>query len=153
MKTEEHRCKGCGIVFEDLDQEIDKCLKKRLYCELCLAQKNPWSPTEHRIRNRYILCTAAAALLVLGVLTALNWEKSENKSVFEFLVSFGFGYLIIWGFTALSLLPALVRMKKPWKEQIRQEKEKYVEEMETKKVVRKARQEERARGKQQAAGG
>ena len=136
-----HRCKGCGIVFEDADQEIDKCLKKRLYCELCLAQKNPWSETEQKIKRKYILLTTLTSFIILTLLIVFNWGKSKNSNLFEYVIGFGIGYLLIWGFTSLLLLPVLRFMKKPHKEQIKMEKEKYAEEIEVKKVSRKAYQE------------
>lgn len=137
MDTDVHQCKNCGIVFDDLDQEIDKCAKKRLYCDLCLAQKNPRSETEQKIKKKYIWVTAVSAFIVLTLLFVLNWGKSKNDNPFEYLVGFGFGYLIIWGFAALLLMPILILMKKPHKEQIRKEKEKYVEKIEVKKESRK----------------
>lgn len=147
MDTCEHRCKGCGIVFEDPDDNIDKCLKKRLYCELCLAQKNPRSETEQKIKKRYIQVTALSAFLVLVILIAINWENNKNDNFFEYFVVLGFGYFIIWGFTSLLLMPVLMLMKKPHKVQIRKEQEKYIETIEEKKESRKTLQEQKERAK------
>ena len=90
-----------------------------------------------RIKKKYILGTALAAFIVLIVITAINWGKSKNDTIFDYIVGFGFSYLIIWGFAAILLLPVLMLMKKPHKVQIRQEKEKYIEELEEKKETRK----------------
>ena len=98
MDTSVNQCKSCGIIFDDVDQEIDKCTKKRLYCELCLAQKNPWSETEQKIKKKYIQVTAISAFIILTILIIINWEKNKNDSFFEYLIVFGLGYLIIWGF-------------------------------------------------------
>ena len=51
MDASVNQCKSCGVVFEDVDHEIDKCTKKRLYCELCLAQKKPRLETEQKIKK------------------------------------------------------------------------------------------------------
>ena len=134
------RCKGCGIVFENADPNIDKCAGKKLYCELCLAQKNPRSEIEQRLKKKYILVTAIAAFVVLLTITAIHWGKSRNDNIFEYILGFGFSYLIIWGFAAILLLPVFMVMKKPHKIQIRQEKEKFIEELEEKKASRKAQQ-------------
>jgi flagellar biosynthesis/type III secretory pathway M-ring protein FliF/YscJ len=136
MDSDVHRCKGCGIVFEDVDENIDKCAKKRLYCELCLAQKNPWSKTEQKIKKRYILVTGISAFLVLIVLFTINWEKNKNDTLFEYLIVFGIGYLLVWVITSILLMPVLMRMKKPHRDQIKKEKQKYIEEIEEKKASR-----------------
>jgi len=136
MDPSENRCKSCGVVFEDVDGNIDKCVKKRLYCELCLAQKNPRSKIEQKIKRRYIRITAASAFLALITLVAINWEKNKNDNFFEYLVGFGFGYLIIWFFTSILLLPVLMLMKKPHKVQIKKEQETYIQEIEAKKETR-----------------
>lgn len=141
MDATVHRCKSCGAVFDDDGQELDKCQKKRLYCELCLAQKNPWSAKEQQIKRKFILVTASFSFVLLGVLMALNWGKSQNNNLFEYLVSFGLGYLVIWVFSSLILLPVYFKMKKPHKKQIKEEKEKYKQEMEVKKASRKAQEE------------
>lgn len=141
MDTSVHQCKSCGIVFDDVNQEIDKCMKKRLYCELCLAQKNPWSETERKIKKKYVYVTAITAFVILILFIVLNWGKNKNDNIFEYLVGFGFGYLIIWGFTSILLLPVLRLMKKPHKIQIRKEKEKFLEEIEVKIESRKTQQE------------
>lgn len=142
MDADIHRCKSCGAVFEDVPEEIDKCAKKRIYCDFCLAQKNPVSETEQQIKKKYIRFTAIAAFLVLVVLIAINWGKTKNENFFEFGVVFGIGYGVIWAFTAGLLLPILARMKKPHKEQIRKEYEKYINIMEKKKKVRDAQLEQ-----------
>lgn len=136
------RCKSCGTIFKELDDQIDKCAKKRLYCALCLAQKNPLSVTEQKIKRKYILLTAATALIIFGLLLAINWGKNKNNNIFEYIVSFGLGYLIVWGFTAILLFPVLKLMKKPHRAQINQEKERYIEEIEEKKKSRKNLQEQ-----------
>lgn len=130
-------CKSCGIVFDDAGKELDQCAKKRLYCDLCLAQKNPRSETEQKIKKKYIRITGGAAFTVLILLFVLNWGKSKNENLFEYLVGFGFGFIIIWTISALLLMPVLMFMKKPHKEQIRKEKEEYIEKIETKKESRK----------------
>lgn len=140
MNTGVDRCKSCGVVFKDLDSEIDKCAKKRIYCELCLAQKNPVSVTEQKIKRKYILLTAITALAVFAILIAVNWGKSENNNLFEYIVSFGLGYIIVWGGTALVFLPFLRMMKKPHKTLINREKEEYIEDLEKKKESRKTAQ-------------
>ena len=145
MDTPVNQCKSCGIVFDDVDQEIDKCAKKRLYCELCLAQKNPCSETEQKIKKKYIQVSAISAFIILTTLVVINWEKSKNDNFFEYLVGFGFGYLIIWGFTYMILMPVLMLMKKPHKLQIKNEKEKYIEKIEVKKKSRKTLQEQEAK--------
>ena len=145
MDTSVNQCKSCGIVFDDAGQEIDKCQKKRLYCELCLAQKNPWSETEQKIKKKYILVTAISAFIIFAMFVAINWENSKNDSLLEYLIGFGFGYLIIWGFTSILLLPVLMLMKKPHKVQIKQDKEVYIEEIEAKKESRKTLQEKHER--------
>lgn len=137
MDTGVHRCKGCGIVFEDMNDNIDKCAKKKLYCELCLAQKNPWSKIEQKIKKRYILLTGISAFLVLIVFFAINWGKNKNDTIFEYLIVFGIGYVLIWVITSILLMPILIRMKKPHKEQIKREKQQYIEEIEEKKKSRK----------------
>ena len=147
MDASVDKCKSCGIVFDDVDHEIDKCAKKKMYCELCLAQKNPRSETEQKIKKKYILVTAISAFIILIILIVINWGKNKNDAFFEYLVGFGFGYLIIWGFTSILLMPVLMLMKKPHKLQIRKEKEKYIEEIEVKKESHKIllEQQERAR--------
>ena len=147
MDASVDQCKSCGIVFDDLDQEIDKCAKKRLYCELCLAQKNPRSETEQKIKKKYIVVTAISAFMILIIPIVINWGKSENDNFFEYLVGFGFGYLIIWGFTYMILMPVLMLMKKPHKLQIKNEKEKYIEKIEVKKESRKTLQEQQERAR------
>lgn len=141
MDTDIHRCKGCGIVFPDLDKEIDKCAKKRLYCELCLAEKNPWSATEQKIKKKYIRGTALIAFLVMVLLFVLNWDQNKNDNFLEYIVGFGFGYALIWGFIALLFIPVLMLMKKPYKGQINQEKERYREEIGVQKKSRNIVQE------------
>lgn len=141
MDASVNQCKSCGIVFADVDHEIDKCSKKRIYCELCLAQKNPRSETEQKIKKKYIHVTAISAFIILIMLVVVNWEKSKNDNFFEYFVGFGFGYIIIWGFTSMLLMPILMLMKKPHKVQIKKEKEKYIEEIEKKKEFRKTLQE------------
>jgi uncharacterized membrane protein YvbJ len=153
MDASVNQCKSCGIIFDDVDHEIDKCTKKRLYCELCLAQKNPRSETEQKIKKKYILITAISAFIILTILIVINLEKNKNDNFFEYLVGFGFGYLIIWGFTSIFLFPVLMLMKKPHKVQIKQEKEKYIEEIEVKKESRKTQQEQRERAKIEEAEG
>lgn len=138
MDADVKRCKSCGIVFDDMDGQIDECAKKRLYCEICMAQKNPKSTTEQKLKKKYIQFTAIAALAILVLLIAINWGKNKYDTPFEYIFGFGFGYLIIWGFTAFLLLPVLMIMKKPHKMKIRQEKETYIEEMEVKKESRNA---------------
>lgn len=138
METAEHRCKGCGIVFKDDDTNIDKCAKKRLYCEMCLAQKNPRSRTEQKIKKKYTLVTALSAFLVLGVIVALNWERNKNDNIFEYAVALGLAYVIIWIITSVLFIPVLMRMKKPYKEEIKKEKEEYIATIEEKKVSRKS---------------
>ena len=142
-----NQCKSCGIVFDDLDHEIDKCTKKRLYCELCLAQKNPRSKTEQKIKKKYIQFTAISAFIVLIIIIAINWGKNKNDNFFEYLIGYGFGYIIIWVFTSILLMPVLMIMKNPHKFQIKKEKEKYIEEIEEKKESRKTllEQQEKAR--------
>lgn len=137
MDASVNRCKNCGVVFKDLDNEIDKCAKKRIYCALCLAQKNPRSETEQKIKRKYILLAAVSAFIIMALLIVINWGKNKNDNLFEYLVSFVLGYLIIWGFTSILLLPVLKFMKKPHKVQINQEKERYIEEIEGKKQSRK----------------
>ena len=137
MDASANKCKGCGIVFDTAGGNIDKCSGKSLFCELCMAQKNPRSRTEQKIKKKYIQVTALLAFVVLIMLIALNWEKNKYDNIFEYLVGFGFGYLIIWGVTSILLLPALILMKKPHKVQINKEKEKYIEEIEEKKESRK----------------
>ena len=137
-----NKCKGCGFVFDDMDDNIDECAKKRLYCEICLAQKNPISETEQRIQKRHSLITITSAFLVLIVLIATNWEKSRNDNIFEYLVVFGFGYLLIWGFISILFMPVLMRMKKPHQKQIKKEKDTYIERMEEQKESRKSLQEQ-----------
>ncbi len=146
------RCKSCGIYFDDVDQEIDKCAKKKIYCELCLAQKNPRSAIEQKIKKKYIQVTAISAFIVLALFIAINWEKNKYDNLFEYVVGFGFGYLIIWGFTAILLLPVLRQMKKPHKAQIYQEKEKYIEEIEVEKESSKTLQEQQKKAKVDKAG-
>ena len=141
MDASVNQCKSCGIVFADVDHEIDKCSKKRIYCELCLAQKNPRSETEQKIKKKYIHVTAISAFIILIMLVVVNWEKSKNDNFFEYFVGFGFGYIIIWGFTSMLLMPILMQMKKPHKVQIKKEKEKYIEEIEKKKEFRQTLQE------------
>ena len=136
MDAGEHRCKSCGIVFDYPDGKIDECTKKRLYCEICLAQKNPKSTTEQKIKKKYIQFTAIAALAILVLFVAINWGKNKYDTPFEYLFGFGFGFLIIWAFTAFLGMPFLLVMKKPHKMTIRQEKEKFIEELEEKKVAR-----------------
>ncbi len=145
MDASVNQCKSCGIVFEDVDHEIDKCTKKRLYCELCLAQKKPRSETGQKIKKKYIQVTAISAFIILIMFIVINWEKSKNNNIFEYLVGFGFSYLIIWGFTSILLLPVLMLMKKPYKAQIKKEKEKYIKEIEVKKESRKTLQEQQER--------
>ena len=103
-----NQCKSCGIVFDDVEHEIDKCMKKRLYCEFCLAQKNPRSETEQKIQKKYIQITAISAFIILTMLIVINWEKNKNDKFFEYFVGYGFGYLIIWGFTSIILMPVLI---------------------------------------------
>ena len=98
MDTGVNKCKGCGIVLERVDNNIDKCSGKKLYCELCLAQKNPRSITEKKIKRNYILITAILSFIVVIILVAINWGKSTNDNVFEYLIGYGLGYLIIWIF-------------------------------------------------------
>ena len=141
METITYRCKSCGTAFAEQDEQIDKCVKKRLYCDLCLAQKNPLSKTERNIRNRYLLGTTLAALFILVAFMVLNWEKNRYDSPVEYIMGFGLGYLVIWIFTTLLLLPVLVIMKKPHRARIRREKDLYVEEIVKKKELRKAQQE------------
>jgi len=131
-----NRCKGCGIVFDYVDTNIDKCAKKRLYCELCLAQKNPLSKTEKKINKRYIQITSLTAFLALLVLFTLNWGKNKNDTILEYFVVFCLGYLLIWVCTSILLLPVLARMKKPHKEKINKEKEQYREEIAEQKAAR-----------------
>ena len=86
----------------------------------------------------------------MTMLIVINWEKNKNDNFFEYLVGFGFSYIIIWGFTSILLMSVLMRMKKPYKVQIKKEKEKYIEEIEVKKESRKTllEQQERARIKE-----
>ena len=106
-----------------------------------MAQKTPWSETEQKIKKKYIQVTAVSAFILLVIFFVINWEKNKNDNFFEYFVGFGFGYLIIWGFTSILLLPVLMLMKKPHKVQIKKEKEKYIGEIEVKKVSRKSPQE------------
>lgn len=147
MDPSVHKCKSCGVIFDDDGQEIDKCAKKRLYCDLCLAQKNPRSETEQTIKRRYIRITALSAFIVLTVLIVINWEKNKNDTFLEYVVGFGFGYMLIWGFISILLIPALMLMKKSHKEQINKEKEKYIEKIEAKKESRITLQEEHERAR------
>lgn len=147
MDANVNQCKSCGIIFDDVGQEIDKCTKKRLYCELCLAQKNPRSETEQKIKRKYILITAISAFIILTMLIVINFGKNKNDNFFEYLVGFGFAYLIIWGFTSIFLIPVLMRMKKPHKVQIKKEKEKYTEEIAVKKESRITQQEQQERAR------
>lgn len=139
--AEVKRCKGCGFVFDKVDGNIDKCADKRIYCDLCLAQKNPQSVTERKIKKKYILITALSAFVFLIIVVAVNWGKNKNDNFLEYFVGFGLGYLLIWIVTALLLFPLLRVMKKPHKAQIEKEKERYIEETEKKKEFRKIKQE------------
>lgn len=147
MDANEIRCKGCGIVFDIVDSNIDKCAGKRLFCELCLAQKAPRSVTEQKIKKKYLLITASSAVIALIMFIAVNWEKSKNENLLEYLVGYGFGLLLIWIFLSILLLPVFMLMKKPHKKRIKEEKEKYVEEIEKKKTSRKTvlQQQEKAK--------
>ena len=133
------RCKSCGIVFQDLEHELDKCAKKRIYCELCLAQKNPVSGTEQKIKRKYGWITAVTAFIILALLFGVHWGENKNDSIFEYLIALGLGYVLVWIVTAVLLLPVLRFLKKPHKKQIESEKEKYIEQLEVKKKKRKTR--------------
>ncbi len=142
MDSYVNRCKSCGIVFSDMSHEIDKCANKKPYCELCLAQKDPRSVTEQQIKKKYILTTALFALITLIILIFSFLEKSKNDSVFEYIVGFGIGYVLIWICTAILFTPILMLMKKPHRAQINREKERYKKKIEEKKNARKSEQEQ-----------
>ena len=135
-----YRCKSCGFVFDDVDPEIDKCTKKKLYCELCLAQKNPRSETEQTINKRYVKVTAISSVILLISLIVINWGKNKNDSFVEYIIVFGIGYLIIWATITILLLPVLQIMKKPHKIRIKKEKDRYIKITEEKKELRKTQQ-------------
>ncbi len=144
MGTSQDRCKSCGVIFADAGQEIDKCQKKKLYCELCVAQKNPRSATEQKIKKKYLLLSAGFAFIVWTMLIVASLDKNKGDNLFGQLLVFGIGYAVLWAVTALLSIPLFVFMRKPHKARIKQEKERYVEEIEIRKKARIARQEEQA---------
>ena len=135
MDARVKKCHDCGIVVDAEDDNIDKCSAKRLYCEYCLALKNPQSKTERKIKKRYIQVTSITASILLILLIAINWEKNRNNNIFEYLALYGLGYFIVWFFASIFLMPVLMLMKKPYKEQIKQEKEKYIIDLSKKKEL------------------
>lgn len=136
MDTEIIKCNDCGIAVEVGDRNIDKCTRKRFYCELCMAQKNPPSKTEQKIKRTYIKLTTLSAFIVLMILIAIYWDKTKNDNLFEYIIAYGLGYFIIWIITSILLLPVLTIIKKPHKEQIKKEKEKSLKEILAEKELR-----------------
>lgn len=130
------KCYDCGTAVIAVNRNIDKCAGKRLYCELCLAQKDPKSATEQKIKKKYILITSVTAFLLLIMFIALNLEKTKNNTLWDYVVGYGLGYAIIWVFAAILLLPVLLLMKRPHREQIRKEKDIFLQEIEEKRKSR-----------------
>lgn len=131
------KCNDCGIIVDIGDRNIDQCTRKRFYCELCMAQKNPYSETEHNIKKKYIRITIISTFIVLMILIAASWGKTQNDNLFEYIIGYGLSYFIIWIFTAIVLIPVLMTMKKPHKEKIKKEKDISLKEIIKKKELRK----------------
>ena len=120
-------------------------LRKDCIANYVWLKKNLGQRPGKKLKKKYIQVTAISAFIILIMFIVINWEKSKNNNIFEYLVGFGFSYLIIWGFTSILLLPVLMLMKKPYKAQIKKEKEKYIKEIEVKKESRKTLQEQQER--------
>ena len=146
MSDRVYQCKSCGIVFDTTGITIDKCTEKRLYCELCLAQQSPQSTIEQKIRKRYIQIVTLSAFIILTILMFLKWENNKYETFFDYFIGFGVGYVIIWVFTSILLLPILMLMKKPRREEIKKEKETYIDTIENKKESRKIQMEQQEKG-------